>query len=178
MNIPNVITGIRILMVPLIIYLMIEPIPYARLWAALIFGIAVVSDFVDGYIARRFGWVTDFGAYLDPLADKLLIGTLLIALAALDHVPIWMVVVILAREIAVTVYRSVQARRGISVPASPHGKWKTVFQYIAVFIVLLVPVYPTPFFQVTAMVSLYLAVIVTVLSGAAYLVQFTSSTNA
>jgi CDP-diacylglycerol--glycerol-3-phosphate 3-phosphatidyltransferase len=143
-NLPNALTLGRIFLVPfLVVVLMTQPdgrqlfgVSWQLLGAA-IFGIAAFTDWLDGFIARRRHQVTGFGQWMDPLADKLLVTAALVSLVQLDLAPAWMVAVILGREFAVTVLRSIAHGRGYSMPASPLGKLKLVAQVTAIEVLIL-----------------------------------------
>src|SRR3989339_1111754 len=117
-NVPNKITIIRICLIPLFVIILLANIPYRNIFAAFIFGMLSISDFFDGYIARKKKQVTDFGKLIDPIADKLLIGTALIVLAAKGSVDLWVAIVIIARELIVTSIRIYLLPSKIIVPAS------------------------------------------------------------
>jgi CDP-diacylglycerol--glycerol-3-phosphate 3-phosphatidyltransferase len=138
MNLANAITIARILLIPVFLALLLSglPEPYADLAAAAVFILAAVSDTLDGYVARSRKSVTALGQFLDPLADKLLIATALIALVALSRVPAWVAVVIIVREVAVSALRIVGVSQGVSIPADRYGKFKTLLQIIYVVYVL------------------------------------------
>lgn len=138
-SIPNYITYGRLGVIPVVVWLLINPSPFEQWLALILFVLAGISDLVDGFLARRFGAVSDFGKLLDPLADKVLIIAVLVMLTALRHptygdswVPAWMVVAVAAREVWVTGLRGLAAQSGVIVQASSSGKWKTVFQMVAV----------------------------------------------
>ncbi len=138
-SIPNYITYGRVIVIPLVVWLLINPTPLEQWLALLLFILAGISDLVDGFLARKFGAVSDFGKLLDPLADKVLIIAVLVMLTSLRHptygdswVPAWMVVAVAAREVWVTGLRGLAAQGGVIVPASSSGKWKTVIQMVAV----------------------------------------------
>ena len=140
-NIPNKITLIRVGLIPLfaIILLVKIPFPYKNYFAAFIFTMLSISDFLDGYFARKKKQVTEFGKLIDPIADKLLISTALIFLVAQGYqgIELWMVIAIIAREVIVTAIRIYLLPSKIAVPASNFGKAKTVVQSIAIVFVLL-----------------------------------------
>src|SRR3989338_11273097 len=137
-NIPNKITLIRVSLIPLFAIILLVKIPYKNILAALIFGLLSISDFLDGYFARKKNQVTDFGKLIDPIADKLLISTAMIFLLIQGYkgIELWMAVAIIAREIIVTGIRIYLLPRKIVVPASNFGKAKTVVQSIAIIFVL------------------------------------------
>jgi CDP-diacylglycerol--glycerol-3-phosphate 3-phosphatidyltransferase len=143
-NLPNAITIGRIFLVPLLVVVLLTKFEgrlivgvRKELVGAAIFGIASLTDWLDGYLARRRKQVTPLGQFMDPLADKLLITAALVSLVQMDLAQSWMVVVILGREIAVTVLRSLAQSRGVSIPASPLGKFKMVSQVTAVLLLIL-----------------------------------------
>ena len=137
MNLPNKITIFRVCMIPVFLVFMLVPgIPYANYIATAVFAIACASDAVDGYIARKYKLVTNFGKFMDPIADKLLVCSALICFAALSYMPAWIVIVIIAREFIISGFRLVAADAGIVIAASYWGKFKTVAQ-MAMIIVLL-----------------------------------------
>ena len=137
MNLPNKITVSRILLVPIFMIVLFLPIPYASLIAALIFIIAAATDGVDGHIARSTNQVTNFGKFLDPLADKLLVASALIALVGQLKIPSWVVIVIIAREFIVTGFRLIAVNEGKVIAAGMSGKIKTVTQIIAIVLLLI-----------------------------------------
>jgi CDP-diacylglycerol---glycerol-3-phosphate 3-phosphatidyltransferase len=164
LNVPNVLTVIRILLVPVLIVALLEKTGGGDLLAAIVFAVASLTDAIDGYLARSRNWVTTFGKLMDPIADKLLIVAALIALVSLNRLAAWVAMVIIAREFAVTVLRvAVGAQQGVVISANAFGKLKTAFQVLMVM--LLIAVHPR-----TAVVDavVYATVLVTVLSGADY----------
>src|SRR3989339_132464 len=138
MNLANRITIFRILLVPFFILLMIYNTFPMRLSALLVFIIASITDTIDGYMARKYGTVTDFGKFLDPLADKLLVSAALISFVQIKElsIPAWMVTVIISREFIITGIRTVATSKHIIIPAALSGKFKTTFQMIAIVIIL------------------------------------------
>jgi CDP-diacylglycerol--glycerol-3-phosphate 3-phosphatidyltransferase len=160
---PNVLTVLRIVMVPVIVVALLEETPNADTIAAVVFAVAAFTDGLDGYIARWRGSVTNFGKLMDPLADKLLIIAPLISLVSLGRIAPWVAMVIIARELAVTMLRMVAVERGVVIEASWLGKGKTVLQVAAIFGVIAFESTPL---AVDAL--LYAAVVATVVSGADY----------
>jgi len=132
LNLPNLLTLARIAAVPVVLVLLLSDSRVSGVWAAAIFGIAAVTDFVDGWLARKWGVVTILGKFLDPLADKLIVMVALIMLIPLDRVPAWAVFLILAREMIVTGLRSIASSEGIVIDASELGKYKTIYQMVAI----------------------------------------------
>ena len=157
LNVPNVLTLVRILLVPVLVVALLDETDNGDLLAAIVFAAASLTDFVDGWIARRREDVTTFGKLMDPIADKLLIIAALLALVSLDRLAAWIAMVIISREVAVTIAR---AQADAVIPAAAWGKAKTVTQVAAIF--FLIAFDPTPLW-VDALV--YAAVGVTVISG-------------
>ena len=169
---PNGLTLFRVAVIPLIIVLFSFPNRFLALVSALVFSAAAVTDYLDGFMARRQGKVTFIGKVMDPVADKLLNSSAFIMLAAHGWVPAWMVCVIVGRELAVTGLRSVSAGKGIDVSASRLGKLKTGFQVAAIIPLMI----HYPFLgldpQAIGQVLLYLALAFTVWSGVDYFIKF------
>ena len=132
LNLPNLLTLARVAAVPLIVIIMLSDTREAGLWAAAIFGAAAVTDFIDGWLARKWGVVTVLGKFLDPLADKLIVMAALIMLIPFGRIPAWAVFLVLAREIIVTGLRSIASSEGIVIDASDLGKYKTIYQMVAI----------------------------------------------
>ena len=162
-NVPNVLTVLRILAVPVIVVALLGESPDGDLLAAIVFALAALTDGLDGYIARSRGSVTTFGKLMDPIADKLLIVAALVALVSLDRLAAWVAMVIITREIAVTLLRGLAVEQGVVISASWLGKVKTVLQVAAVFALIIW--YPAP---VAVDVLVYAAVAMTVISGLDY----------
>jgi CDP-diacylglycerol--glycerol-3-phosphate 3-phosphatidyltransferase len=164
LNVPNVLTVVRILLVPVLVVALLAQSGSGDLLAAIVFAVASATDAVDGYLARSRDSVTTFGKLMDPIADKLLIIAALIALVSLGRLEAWVAMVIIAREFAVTVLRvAAGTQQGVVIPASSLGKLKTACQVLMVMV--LIAFNPSPWW-VTAIV--YITVVVTVLSGADY----------
>jgi CDP-diacylglycerol--glycerol-3-phosphate 3-phosphatidyltransferase len=163
LNVPNVLTVLRIVAVPVLVVVLLGAIPGGDALAAAVFALAALTDGLDGYIARSQGSVTTFGKLMDPLADKLLIVAALISLVSLDRLDAWVAMVIISREIAVTGLRSLAAERGVVIAASWLGKVKTALQVAAVL--ALIAVNPA---TVWVDVLVYTAVAATVISGFDY----------
>lgn len=137
MNTANKITILRILMIPVFMVVLLMDFAYNNIVASLIFVIAAATDGVDGYVARKYNQVTDFGKFIDPLADKLLVATALICLVENGTIASYMAVIIIAREFIVTSLRIVAISKGVVIAAEMTGKIKTVIQIIATVIALL-----------------------------------------
>ncbi|MGW8313604.1 MAG: CDP-diacylglycerol--glycerol-3-phosphate 3-phosphatidyltransferase [Desulfuromonadales bacterium] len=132
LNLPNILTLARVAAIPVLVILMFSDSRASGMWAASVFGLAAITDFIDGWLARKWGIVTVLGKFLDPLADKLIVMAALIMLIPLGRVPAWAVFVILAREIVVTGLRSIASSEGIVIDASDLGKYKTIYQMVAI----------------------------------------------
>jgi CDP-diacylglycerol---glycerol-3-phosphate 3-phosphatidyltransferase len=163
LNAPNILTVLRILMIPVIVVALLDETGEGDVIAAGLFALAALTDGLDGYIARRQRQETTFGKLMDPLADKLLVTAALISLVSLDRLAAWVAMVIIAREFAVTGLRSVAAERGVVISASWLGKAKTGLQVAA--IIGLIAFEPTP---VGVDILVYAAVAMTIISGADY----------
>ncbi len=132
LNLPNLLTLARIAAIPLLVIIMLADTREAGLWAAAVFGLAAVTDFIDGWLARKWEVVTVLGKFLDPLADKLIVMAALIMLIPQGRVPAWAVFLLLAREMVVTGLRSIASSEGIVIDASDLGKVKTIYQMVAI----------------------------------------------
>src|SRR6185369_8666211 len=182
LNLPNILTMMRIAAIPLMAALLMSPSQTAGFWAAAVFALASITDWLDGYLARRMGIVTVFGKFLDPIADKLIVMAALIMITPLGRVPAWMVLVILGREIIITGLRGIASSEGIVISASDLGKFKTIFQIVAIIALLLHFDYHwlfssnNPLFIVNmhnvGMFYLWIAFVITVWSGVDYLYKF------
>jgi len=163
LNLPNVLTLLRVLAVPVIVVALLDETPNGDALAAGVFALAALTDGLDGYIARRRRDVTTFGKLMDPLADKVLIIAALVSLVSLGRLAAWVAMVIIARELAVTGLRTVAAEQGVVIAASWLGKVKTALQVAAVFALIIWN--PAP---LAVDVLVYVAVAATVISGADY----------
>lgn len=170
MNLPNALTLLRMFLVPLLVVVLWTRVEAHEYLGAGIFGLAVLTDYLDGYFARRRNEVTKLGILLDPLADKLLIAAALLSLVEMGLVPAWMVMIILARELAVTALRNVAAGKGVLIRASVLGKAKMVTQVTAVLMLMLSPVHPP--LRLPGIVMLWIVVLITVISGGDYFWRF------
>jgi CDP-diacylglycerol--glycerol-3-phosphate 3-phosphatidyltransferase len=167
LNLPNTLTLLRILLVPVVVVALLDETPNGDTIAAGVFALAALTDGLDGWIARSRGSITTFGKLMDPLADKLLVTAALVSLVSLGRLEAWIAMVIIAREFAVTGLRSVAAEQGVVIQASWLGKLKTVLQIAA--IIALIAVVPTPLW---VDLLVYLALAVTVISGVDYFFGF------
>jgi len=193
-NLPNWLTAFRLICIPLVILFLSfqerwfsflamslaphlwsrvsQPERWCSFLAAFFIGMAFITDILDGYFARKYGAVTALGKFLDPLADKILVVISMIMLIPLERIPILIVIVIIAREIAVTGLRSIAVSEGIVIQASQLGKYKTIFQASAVLGLALHYEYFNINFHIVGMLFLWAALIMTIWSGWAYFRQF------
>ena len=164
-NLPNILTSLRILFIPAFAWLVIAGHEW---WAFGLFAALMLTDKLDGDIARARGLITNFGKIADPIADKALMTTALVCLNIIGVMPVWITVVILIREFGITIWRMVLLRRGKVVPASKGGKLKTVLQSLAVGLYL----WPLPeWMNVPTFLVMLLAAVVTVVTGVQYLID-------
>lgn len=171
MNFPTVLTILRIILVaPLMICIFQDNLP-AQIASIVIFTIASITDFIDGRLARKNQQVTDLGAFLDPLADKMLINLTFLSLVTMNLVPLWMFAVILIRDFAVDGMRMMVAKNGTVVSASILGKTKTMVQMFTVILILLNRILVLEPLTITNIILLYIVVFLTVLSGMIYLIK-------
>ena len=170
LNLPNMITGSRfILSGCLMVLLLQEQTTPLALFSCLVFTVAAVSDWVDGYFARRYEAITVLGKLMDPLADKVLVATALIMLIPTGKLPAWVALIILWREIIITGLRGAASSSGIVVAASGLGKWKSTLQYIGLGILIFpLGVLPIPHLHDLGMAIMYLALLLTIWSGVDY----------
>jgi CDP-diacylglycerol--glycerol-3-phosphate 3-phosphatidyltransferase len=167
-NVPNILTIGRVLLIPVFIVVLMNGHSYT---AAIIFAAASFTDFLDGFIARKYKLVSNFGKLMDPLADKLLVVSALVCLIPLGKIPYWMVIVILAREFTITGLRSLASSSGIVIAADWSGKIKTVLQMVAIIAILLLN-WPFKYINVPFdQIVLWLAVIATIYSGVEYIIK-------
>jgi CDP-diacylglycerol--glycerol-3-phosphate 3-phosphatidyltransferase len=171
MNLPNALSLSRIFLVPLLLtVLLTQSFPHKEIIAVIIVLIAAATDWFDGYLARRLQQVSSVGMLLDPIADKLLVSSVLIAMVETHQVAAWMVAIIVGREFAVTGLRSIAQAAGTTIAASDLGKTKMVMQIVAIVSLLLVPLVPIAWF--VAQLSLYLVVIFALVSAVNYFIKF------
>ena len=187
MNLANKLTVMRMILVPIfLVFLVFDCIPYGKLVATALFIIASITDKLDGYIARSRNQVTNFGKFMDPLADKLLVTAAIISLVELNCIPAWAVVVIIAREFAVSGLRTIAASDGTVIAASWWGKIKTVIQMISILLLLVkVSISEYTFlsnliggakvsswiFNSLSIYMFYIAVVITIISGVDYFIK-------
>lgn len=170
MNLPNKLTILRVIMIPFfLVALLVDGIPAGKWIALAIFIIASFTDMLDGKIARKYNLITNFGKFMDPLADKLLVSAALIALIPLGKIPAWIVIVIISREFIISGFRLIASDNGIVIAASYWGKIKTVTQMV--MIVLLIADFSNSIIDVLETVFIYLALALTVISLVDYLIK-------
>lgn len=172
-NVANLLTGLRLVLVPVFLAALFVGDGHESFWRTIaftIFAVAVITDHFDGALARAYGMVTEFGKMLDPIADKLLIGSALIGLSMLGDLPWWITIVIMVREVGVTLLRLAVLRHGV-IPASRGGKLKTLVQAVAIGLFILPIAAWSPFWLTMATGLMWLAVLLTVLTGFDYVLS-------
>ncbi|HEY6974482.1 MAG TPA: CDP-diacylglycerol--glycerol-3-phosphate 3-phosphatidyltransferase [Nitrospiraceae bacterium] len=173
-NVPNLLTLTRILLIPVFVVLFATPDPHRSIIAAIVFAVAAVTDLLDGYLARRSGQVTKLGKLLDPIADKLLVLSALILLVNVDRVSALVAILIIAREVAVTGIRAIAATEGMIIEAETTGKYKMALQVIAIVLLILEGTALSALgnLHLAGIVTLYLSLILGYVSGAQYVWSF------
>ena len=171
MNLPNKLTVCRVILIPFFVFfLLFDPASVSFKWIALgIFVIASLTDMLDGKIARKYNLITDFGKFMDPLADKLLVCSAMIGLIELGRIPSWIVIVIIAREFVISGFRLIASDNGRVIAASYWGKFKTTFQMIMV-ILMIADIQNNVFYMLTQVI-MWIALALTIISLVDYLVK-------
>ena len=170
MNLPNKLTILRVLLIPFFVFFMLVPVvPCSNYIAVAIFIIASLTDLADGKIARKYNLVTNFGKFMDPLADKLLVCSAMICLVATGQLAAWMVIIIISREFIISGFRLVAADNGVVIAASYWGKFKTTFQMLMIIVLILN--FPGRFFEILGIILTWVALILTVISLCDYLIK-------
>ena len=171
MNLPNKLTLFRVILIPFFVFFLLAPYfeGYGNYIAVAVVIVASITDFLDGKIARKYNLVTNFGKFMDPLADKLLVSSALICLVALNKIPAWVVIVIIAREFIISGFRLVAADNGVVIAASYWGKFKTAFQMVTVIVLILN--IPGEVFAVIGTVLIYISLVLTVISLIDYIAK-------
>ncbi len=170
MNLPNKLTILRVIMIPFfLVALMVESIPYGKWIALALFCIASLTDMLDGKIARKYNLITNFGKFMDPLADKLLVCSAMIALIEIDRIPAWVVIVIIAREFIISGFRLIASDNGVVIAAGWWGKVKTVVQMF--MIIILICDFGGDAVLVIENIFIYAALALTIISLVDYLVK-------
>ncbi len=170
MNVPNRLTILRVIMIPLFVVAMLwQSLPYSDYLAAALFIGACITDFLDGHLARKYNQITTFGKFMDPLADKLLVCAALICFLAEENaeMPVWAVIIIISREFIISGYRLVAAEKGITIAASNWGKVKTFVQMV--MSIVLIFDFKHPVFRIINAVLIYASVILTIISLVDYI---------
>ena len=170
MNLPNKLTVMRVIMIPFFVISLLAfqgEVRLLRNLAAAIFIVASLTDMLDGKIARKYNLVTNFGKFMDPLADKLLVCSALICLIELGQLPSWMVIIIVSREFIISGFRLIAAEQGIVIAASYWGKFKTTFQMIAVILMIV----NLPVLHILTVACTWIALVLTVVSLVDYIAK-------
>ena len=169
MNLPNKLTILRILLIPFFVFFMLTSfVPGSNWIACIIFCVASLTDLLDGKIARKYNLVTNFGKFMDPLADKILVSSAFICLVALQRIPTWIVIIIIAREFIISGFRLVASDNGIVIAASYWGKFKTVSQ---MFMIIVLIMDLGGVFDVIGTVLIWASLILTIISLVDYIAK-------
>lgn len=171
MNLPNKLTLFRVILIPFFVFFLLTPYfeGYGNYIAVAIFIVASITDFLDGKIARKYNLVTNFGKFMDPLADKLLVCSALICLIQLESIPAWVVIIIIAREFIISGFRLIASDNGVVIAASYWGKFKTAFQMLTVIVLILN--IPNKVFIILGTVLIYVSLALTVISLIDYIAK-------
>lgn len=175
MNLPNKLTLFRVVLIPFFVFFLLAPNHlglfegYGNYIAVAIFIVASLTDLLDGKIARKYNLVTNFGKFMDPLADKLLVCSAMICLIDIDLLPSWIVIIIIAREFIISGFRLVASDNGVVIAASYWGKFKTTFQMIMVIVLILN--IPLKIFDIIGMILIYVSLALTIISLIDYVVK-------
>ena len=171
MNLPNKLTLFRVVLIPFFVFFLLAPYfeGYGNYIAVAIFIVASITDFLDGKIARKYNLVTNFGKFMDPLADKLLVCSALICLIQLELIPAWVVIIIIAREFIISGFRRVASDNGVVIAASYWGKFKTAFQMLTVIVLILN--IPNKVFTILGTALIYVSLALTVISLIDYIAK-------
>ncbi|MCD8010884.1 MAG: CDP-diacylglycerol--glycerol-3-phosphate 3-phosphatidyltransferase [Lachnospiraceae bacterium] len=170
MNLPNRLTMLRVVMVPFFVFFLLADLgETGDIIALALFCVASLTDLLDGYIARKYNLVTNFGKFMDPLADKLLVGSAAICLTAMDRLPAWVTVILIGREFVISGFRLVAAERGVVIAASYWGKFKTTFQmFMTIALILHLQ---ASGWQILEQALIWISTILTIVSLIDYLVK-------
>jgi CDP-diacylglycerol--glycerol-3-phosphate 3-phosphatidyltransferase len=171
-NLPNTISLLRIGVIPVLFFLLLSPGPIMSLVIAVLFIAAALTDLMDGYIARRYKIVTTMGKFLDPIADKLIVNTAMVLMIPIGRIPAWIVALIVIRDFAVDGMRNIASSEGIVIQASKLGKRKTLCQIFAVSALMIHYPFLGADAHLVGMFILYIALIMTVISGVDYFHKF------
>lgn len=170
MNLPNKLTLLRVFLIPVFVFLLLwSEIPYNNYIALAVFVVACITDALDGHIARKNNLISNFGKFMDPIADKLLVCSALICFVYMKSIPVWIVIVIISREFIISGFRLIASDNGIVLAASIWGKFKTVAQMI--MSILLIINFDNAFFNVLETIFIYASLVLTVISLADYIIK-------
>lgn len=171
MNLPNKLTMFRVILIPFFVFFLLAPYfeGYGNYIATAIFVVASLTDLLDGKIARKYNLVTNFGKFMDPLADKLLVCSAMICLIELELLPAWVVIIIIAREFIISGFRLIASDNGVVIAASYWGKFKTTFQMLMVIVLILN--FELEWFRILGIVLIWIATILTVVSLIDYIAK-------
>ena len=181
MNLPNLLTMLRIVLIPVALWLIADGTPRSSFWAGMVYAVSAITDFLDGWLARRMGLISVLGKFLDPLADKLLVVSSLVVMVAMGHVSAWVVVLIVARELSITSLRVIAMSEGVQIAASQGGKEKAALQMVAVWMLMLHHSYdldlaffvlPEVSFNQVGLVLLYASLFFAITSAGEYMKLF------
>lgn len=179
-NLPNLLTMLRVVLIPLALWLIADGSQRACFWAGAVYTVSAITDFLDGWLARRMGLISVLGKFLDPLADKLLVISSLVVMVAMGRVPGWALIIIVARELSVTSLRVIAMSEGVEMAASQGGKEKAALQMVAVLLLMLHYPYVLDFgvaslpvdFNAVGLVTLYISIFFAIWSGGEYVKLF------
>nr|WP_312576434.1 CDP-diacylglycerol--glycerol-3-phosphate 3-phosphatidyltransferase [Sedimentibacter sp.] len=169
MNLPNKLTLLRVVLIPLFLFFLFISGGIFRFLPLIIFIGAAVTDAIDGYIARRDNLITNFGKFMDPLADKLLTASAFIAFVEIGYLSSWIVVLIISREFLISGFRTLAASKGVTIAANNWGKVKTIFQMVLIIAILMDYTGFMPFITPTITPLIIITVLLTIISGATYI---------
>lgn len=172
MNLPNKLTILRICLIPFFMFFILTDFfTYTKLVGLIIYVVASITDSIDGYIARKYNLVTDFGKFMDPLADKLLVISSLVCFIEIGVLNSWVVMIIIARELSITGFRTLAANKGITLAANNWGKLKTICQMTTIILILAINAEILLFLDILVLPLVVLTVVLTLLSGYIYIIQ-------
>lgn len=173
MNLPNKLTIMRVILIPFFVFFLLSPYfpAYGNYIAVAIFIVASLTDMLDGKIARKYNLVTNFGKFMDPLADKLLVCSAMICLIELDRLAAWIVIVIIAREFIISGFRLVASDNGVVIAASYWGKFKTTFQMLMVIVIIFNINLQLGWLNILGTILIYVALVLTVVSLIDYIAK-------
>lgn len=170
MNLPNKLTLLRVFLIPIFVFVLLwSKIPFNNYIALVVFVVACITDALDGHIARKNNLISNFGKFMDPIADKLLVCSALICFVYMKSIPVWIVIVIISREFIISGFRLIASDNGIVLAASTWGKFKTVAQMI--MSILLIINFDNTFFNVLETIFIYASLVLTVISLVDYIIK-------